>query len=220
MKRLVPVALALVLAVPASTHANEPILAGDVCSWVARTTTSTWSVVVYGGPLAAADLTFVAPDPLQWVVDNPVSVTLTCTLHDAWSARHSDPAVASVSATGAGVAVLAPTVVEVLVGRDLVVCTKASVTDTDGDTFTAYWDGGRTEFTADPNAFCGPAACTTEWPPRGEGACGPSVFDVVDHVEDLTPWGPVDAAVCPVLAGAFPPEGDVADVWDCPPYGS
>jgi hypothetical protein len=189
MKRLAPAALLLVLAVPAPAYANEPILAGDICSWSAYTFDPMWNVAVYGGPLAAADLTFVAPDALQWAVDNPVSVTLTCTLHDAWSARHGDPAVASFSATGDGVAVLPPTMVETLVDETLVVCTKASVTDSDGDTFTAYWDGGRTEFTTNPTAYCGPGACTTEFPPRGEGACGPGPFDILDHVVDLVSEG-------------------------------
>jgi hypothetical protein len=50
-----------------------------------------------------------------------------------------------------------------------------------------------------PNAECGLATDTNA--------------DALTPVMDL-----VDAVVCPVLALVFPPEGDVAGVWDCPPY--
>jgi len=223
MKPLAP-ALALLLAVPVASHAQDPLLAGEVCRFVAFAPAAgtTWTAVVDGGPLAAADVAFVAPDPLQWVVDNPVSVTLTCTLHVGFFVNHTSPAAASASATGDGVAVLLPTLlgVDVPDHDDIItVCTRASVTDRDGQTYDRYWDAQREEFTNDPSATCGPVACTLEFPPRGEGACGPSAFDVIDHlVGEVPPWGPIDAAVCPVLKELYPPEGDVPGVWDCPPY--
>lgn len=211
-------ALALLLAAPATTHAQEPVLAGDVCNYVARqevATTSRWTVNLYGGPIAAADVELVAPDPLEWVVDNPTSVTLTCSLHAG--SYHTSPVLASASASGDGVALLPPAQREVDDIYLATLCTRVSVTDGDGRSYEFYWDGGQQEFSRDMSVECG-AACTLEWPPSGEGACGPGPYDIVDHVTGSVPWGPVDAVACEVLKQQYPPDGDIPDVWDCPPY--
>ena len=210
-------ALALLLVAPATTHAQEPVLAGEVCGYVAHqdVATSRWDVHLYGGPIAAADVELVAPDPLEWVVDNPTSVTITCSLH--LGSTHASPVMESASATGDAVAVLLPTARDVAAIDAVTLCTRVAVTDGDGRSYEFYWDGGDQEFARETSANCR-AACTQELPPRGEGACGPGPFDIVDHMLGSPPWATVDAVVCAVLKEQYPPEGDVPGVWDCPPY--
>lgn len=202
------------LAVPAG--ATEPLLAGDVChfSSLSDSADSTHRIgEVDGGPIAAADVALVAPDAVEAFFDNPVSITLTCTMRLDPSVTHLSPAVAEASATGQAVAVVPPTPVEWYEPQfwePAWVCTHVAVTTRDGQTADLYWDSWNGEFATDPGVACGgPIAC-----PQSGDPCGPDLGRVLQRLwEDV-----VDPAICPALAQAFPPEGDIPDVWECPPY--
>lgn len=220
---------ALVLALSAApAHAERPTLAGDVCDHrtsVNPAGTGEWTAVVRGGPLAAADVVTTVPALDEVLDDNPYAITLTCTLKVGWSNDHTSPAAATASASGLGVAVLPPTLLpyDDPDGTFAAVCTEVTVTDRDGDSATFYWDVYDESFGTDPTVPCGPVFC----PLSARNACGggpPSVppREVRDAI-DIAMWGIeewVDPAACAVLDDQFPPEGDVPDVWDCPPYQS
>ena len=207
-------AAALLAAAAALPAQADPLLAGEVCELVSVGDAAGHRTgEVHGGPLTAADLALVSPD-LSAVTDNPVSITLTCTVRLDWMVTHTSPAVAEASATGPAVAIVPPTVV----GWDepdfpqAQVCTSAFVTTRDGDTTELYWDVYEGRFTTDPGVLCGPLACTTS-------DCGPGIPGLIDYANDLI-IDYVDPVVCPPLTQVFPPEGDVPDLWDCPPYAS
>ena len=120
--------------------------------------------------------------------------------------RHADPdAVRVTSETTPLVVALPPTPIEYEIGDGdyLSWCTEVQV---DGDG-TYYWDGVDEAWTTDPSAPCDNHVHTPEFDPVGD--LNDAVF--VRHVDPL---------LCPVLAAAYPPEGDVPGVWECPPYHS
>lgn len=65
----------------------------------------------------------------------------------------------------------------------------------DSDNVTYYWDDAQGEWSTDPAVPC-----------------------LFAPKSDEPPVPLVDQLVCPVLVLLFPPEGDVPDLWDCPPY--
>jgi hypothetical protein len=133
----------------------------------------------------------------------PVRGSVTCTLVDGF--HHDSPVLASAtSRTTPGVVALEPTFASFHWSETAIlsVCTSVDVAGRDrlhhdptlGD------DGG---WTADATARCQPVF-------------GPA--EPLPLVDDV--WLLLDSIVCPALAVAFPPQGDVPGVWDCPPYGS
>jgi hypothetical protein len=103
-----------------------------------------------------------------------------------------------VSGHGTGVVATPPSVVRFAAAEsDLVYLCGEFTDDSDGTTY--YWDAIATAWTTDPAAPCEP----------------PAVCDSCGNEPDL-----LDLVVCPFLAVAFPPEGDVPGIWDCPPYGN
>jgi hypothetical protein len=200
--------LALLLA-PLPAHA-APQVTQPACSFVSTaepTDPGTQAGEISGGPVTAYDLDV----PLG----NPVWVALICSLHTGWNVTHDTPAVASATGVGPGVAVLPPTPVTYPAGPldNVTLCGEVAVTGAGGATTRLYWDDQAGAWTTDPTSSCGQDFCETT-------DCGPMpdlVGQVIDAVNDLT-IAVVDPVVCPVLAQAAPPEGDLEYVWDCPPY--
>ena len=79
-------------------------------------------------------------------------------------------------------------------GANVYLC--AEFTD-DSDNVTYFWDDSLGEWSTDITVPCGRATGSTE--PGEEKKY-------------------LDSLVCPILAILFPPNGDVGNVWDCPPY--
>ncbi len=143
----------------------------------------------------------------------PASGTLTCTIQVGANSTHAgaDAPGGKVSANGTGVVVIPPSVVSYTAAPEQAVylCSQFTYTgggtvyfhadnDDDPSTDTGHWS-------ADANSECGLAisASTPEEP-------GP-----VNELELL-----IDSLICPTLKTLLPPDGDVAGVWDCPPYGN
>ena len=68
------------------------------------------------------------------------------------------------------------------------------------------------------------AVCTTvDYTDATPTSSGCAYLPVIDYPDEIV-WTfveeHVDPVVCPALSALFPPDGDVPDVWDCPPYGS
>lgn len=131
----------------------------------------------------------------------PESGTLTCRIQlDEATHAGTGP---SVSGHGTGVVTAGPGTVTWVEPpfTNVHLCTE--FTD-DSDAVTYYWDDSVGAWSTDINSRCD----GFQDPPR-----------------DPEPDTLLDAIVCPVLAQAFPPEGDVVlpvvgPVWDCPPYGN
>jgi hypothetical protein len=99
---------------------------------------------------------------------------------------------------GSGVFTAGPQVTSYMaMPNDNVFLCASFVDDSDG--VTHYWDAAHDGWSTSPDVPCTLA----------EGSDQPTETDQL-----------VDAAVCPQLATLLPPEGDVADRWDCPPYTS
>lgn len=101
-----------------------------------------------GGPVAAADLTDLAADP--------VSVTITCALQVGGTGTYAEPDDVSASATGSVVTYLPPTPMSYVRPPHVWVwlCTTWTVTDAHGTTAT-YYDDSTGEFSTDPTtAHC------------------------------------------------------------------
>lgn len=220
MRRTIVAVGASLLAVVSVPHAgaHEPTLAGQVCQLESAVSDpgddTSYTVVVDGGPLAAAKIATVQPDLGEVALDNPVTITMTCTVRSGWYFTHSDPAEASVSATAPAVVTVPPTA---LTAHDdenfglFAVCTSVSMTDRDGDTTDLYWNPHTVEFSTDPNTPCGPVFCPLD---AGDPCGGGNPFELLnDLFVDV-----VDPLLCAVLDDYFPPDGDVEGVWDCPPY--
>ena len=129
------------------------------------------------------------------------SGTVTCRLLvGGW--RHVDPAAVTVtSEPGARVVYVPPTRIEYENpgSDDVYLCTRVDVAGRG----PLYLDSERDVWSADPYVPCGAAWGNDPDPDPSPG---------------LEPY--VDMVVCPVLAVAFPPQGDVPGIWDCPPYES
>lgn len=215
MRKTVTGVAVLVLSLGSAATA-APTLAGTVCEFGALPADeNTWVAEIDGGPIAAVDVKTVAPDVVALVRDNPVSVTLTCSIQVGWTTDHTGTPVASVSASGDGVAVLAPTPVtfdDPSGDSFFGLCTRLDLTGQDGGTSTLYWDVYEEEFSTDPTVPCGPVFC----PLSARDACN-SLPDLVRVIFER-----VDSELCPVFADEFGDDGDVyvGDelVWDCPPY--
>jgi hypothetical protein len=193
-------AAALLLAAAPSAAAVTPDPAGFPCA--VDLVPVTWSdddrAVLSGGPLA---------DDRVPGADGAATLTLRCSLQDAW---HADaPDLASASATGDGVVVLPPTPVT-YAGQPWApyLCHEVTVTRPGGASTTLYRDDETHAWTNDPAAACDDLFV----------ACPDRAARSHDDCKGVATGPAVDAAVCPVLATWFPPEGDVEGVWDCPPY--
>jgi hypothetical protein len=137
----------------------------------------------------------------------PVSGTLTCTVVEGL--LHGDPVLVTVTSDVTPVtAVIPPRVVTVRPAvwwSWVVPCTRVDVVG--GGTYYRTYDA-----THDRSG---------EWSTEPEGHCVSLVGDAGPDLPGEEPDGDeADGVVCPVLAAALPPEGDVPGVWDCPPYGS
>ena len=126
-------------------------------------------------------------------VEPGTPVELLCSLQEyGW---HTEPDLAVVRASGRSVVAVPPTVV----GYESdywvipVVCTELRVHESSGDT-TLYWDDVAEAWSTSPYVQC----------------------DELWQAEPPDVW--IDGVVCPVLAVAFPPQGDIPGIWDCPPY--
>ena len=228
---LLAAAVVAVVLPGAPAHAGRPDLAGQFCSFssIVDPAGDGDRQVGYleGGPLAAADLPAVDlfDDPtLTWdVLGNPVSVTLTCSIHvGAANMTHAGAAAASASASGVTVVAVPPTPISYVAAVDELValCTEVVVTDRRGETHHLYREPGTGTFSTDPDSSCAGAVCLSL-------ECGPlgPVMEALDLANRVL-VELVDPAVCPQLAAVFPPEGDVdypvlgGPFWDCPPYGA
>ena len=194
----------------APAGAQAPTTAGNLCDFASIERPGEPGVQVGeidGGPLVVADLSDL--------VANPVSATLTCSIHVGWDNwNHAGPVAVSASATGAVVVTLPPTVVSyrLIPDEGWSFCTALTVTDAHGDTQHLYWHEWEQEFSTSNTV-----PCYQPWGP-------PPPPPIWELVEDLF-LQVVDPVLCPLLAIAFPPEGDVdvpvlgGPFWDCPPYG-
>lgn len=225
-------ALAFVPGVPAGA---APTVDGELCDFVTTgllADDGTETFVIDGGPLVAADLSDA--------VANPVTMTLRCSIQPGFDYRHTAPDAASASATGTGAVTLPPTPVEVALDPDewweFTYCTEVTAVDARGVTHRLYWDsarsGGENRFSTSDSALCAVSWCQQSMPSNCDPPpcedeihlhCSLVGFHTVNAVLDAVDAffvDVVDPAVCPVLAGQFPPEGDVPGVWDCPPYST
>jgi hypothetical protein len=137
----------------------------------------------------------------------PVYGTLTCTLVEGL--EHGDPVLVSVTSDVTPVtAVVPPRVVTVRPAHEwswVVACTRVDVVG--GGTYYRTYDE-----THD---------VSHDWSTQPEGHCTSLVGGFDTDLPGEEPTGTeADPVVCPVLATAFPPQGDVPGVWDCPPYDS
>ncbi|MDQ1711085.1 MAG: hypothetical protein QOE45_535 [Frankiaceae bacterium] len=209
MKTVVAVAAAAALFLPAVPAVAVPRQRGLGCGynsapdWTGPPDTEL--AIINGGPFVVADLPradWPGTDPTAPGIDplaNPVSATLTCTIRQGGYVTHVSPVLAAASASGTGVVVVPPTLVHITGSPSSTwgICTALDVTDAHGTTAHLYWDTARAQFGTDPSAVC---------------------FERYESDEFL------EGLVCPVLAEAFPPRGDVVlpdpigKVWDCPPY--
>ncbi len=154
-----------------------------------------------GGPLIVTD-----------AAGNPTGGTLTCTIQVGANNLHSSPDApgGKVSAHGDGVVVIPPSVVSYTAApeQNVYLCTQFTYdngrtvywhadNDDDPTTDTGHW-------TEDPNKECG-LAISASTPSDGP----------IHDLEIL-----IDGIICPELKKLLPPDGDIANVWDCPPYGS
>ena len=140
------------------------------------------------------------PDP----AGQPVWGSVTCTLVDGRS--HDSRVIGTASSeTTPVVAALEPTLVPVEWADDdvLSICVSVEIVGRGRLYYDPEMAGGDGGWTTDPAASC-------------DLVFGPAEpLPLVDDAEEL-----VDSIVCPLLAVAFPPQGDVPGIWDCPPYGS
>lgn len=112
------------------------------------------------------------------VVSGLVSVTLICTIQVGLDTTHEGTDVASVSATGVGVAVLPPTPVSYRAGPEEIVslCTELVIVDARGDAWHLYWDSvrpdGSSRFSTSPATAC-ELGCQQSIPSN----CYPPLYD-------------------------------------------
>ena len=238
--------LALALVVAPAARAADPTLAGDVCHIHVSDYDPTQpgeieTSILSGGPIVAATLPTMYPALFRDTFANPVSVTLTCTVRTDWYFTHNDPSVASASATGTAVAVLAPTVVSY--PRPFSVppgfaCTDVLVRDAYGDSKHLYWDEYNKTFSTDPGVQCSPVQCplSAGTPARSTDSYDPCkpLVDISGAIRDLLelllPYvedgvgvlnavlAQSDAITCPVLGSLAPGVGPLVidptgDVW-------
>jgi hypothetical protein len=190
------VLVALAPLAPAPAHAAPP--GGLRCGYTTFTdlrdeTGRTTFGELEGGPI------LLDSDP----AGQPVWGSLTCTFQLYPNVRHSDADLFRASSTVTpGVAYLAPAAYRLEADPldPLMLCSQVDLVGRG----SLYWDSPTQTWSADPDA-----TCADPW--EGEGDPPP---------DDQIFYEVVDPAVCPPLATVVPPEGDVDNVYDCPPYGS
>jgi hypothetical protein len=195
MRRVAPVVALVLAATPvAPARASDPT--GFLCA-ADKTASPPGRGRLDGGPLVAAAAADGAPPA------DPLTITLRCSLQTDAYGTSSGPDFAETSGTGTGVAIAPP--VEFAIPPDEIayVCTEVTLTDRAGTVRHRYWDENLYDFTDDPDAACG---LVYFYP------CGGYGTTCEDYVGPL-----LDAVVCPALAPLYPPDGDVPDVWGCPP---
>ena len=84
-------------------------------------------------------------------------------------------------------------------GDNVYLCTQVNI------------DGGPTLYFADSND----PLVEGEWSTDPNSACG-----LATSVDPGPIGGELDPLLCPILAILFPPEGDILNIWDCPPYNN
>jgi hypothetical protein len=195
----------------------------------------TWHGVLYGGPVAAADL------PPDDALDNPVTVTLTCSIRGYTEAEGEHDLGVEASASGVGVAVLPPTPVTVTAGDDvwgMWACTKATLTDARGSTATYYRGPSSAEWTtydycstvlcdAPFSAQCSGTIALAEWAEENVwlvGAASDSVCEALgaapgcDYETAVWDWlndrvfAPLDGTICARLVALAPGVPGVVDI--------
>jgi hypothetical protein len=189
---------------------------------VAALGADTYRGIVYSTPVVAAAF----PMPAGDVLANPVSITLTCTLH-VYSDTYPDPAI-SASASGTGLATVLPTAVTYHASStafDFVgVCGEARLVDANGATYT-YYQSDDNQMWYRYSTGCDGLTC---------GALGGRceyAFALISWVLDRAPFPLLDETVCSQLAALAPGVPGVVDIdptgdtyvegefiWDCTPY--
>ena len=147
-----------------------------------------------GGPYHAS----LDAGPLLLVDGNdPATIhegTVTCTLQD--DLLHSDTDVVSVTSARTAGAVVLPSTTVWVPHTVWFLCTEMHLDD---DTVLYYdWTWENEGWSTDPGAECEPIIIEEPPPPMD--------------------WTLVDSVICPILVLLLPPDGDVGDVWNCPPY--
>ena len=140
------------------------------------------------------------------------SIYLLCTIQvGAANSTHVGADAVLLQAWGTGVAVVAGQASYVSPeGQPVYLCTEVWVADPSGHT-TLFLNSVDGTWSTSNSVPCGEAISQEILP----GPFAP-VIDAVNQVlVDV-----VDPVICPILAGQFPPEGDIPEVgYDCPPYG-
>jgi len=210
---LAPAARAEVVPVPLSTGCALTSVSEDALD------PTRWQGVFYSTPVVAAAL----PLPAGEVLANPVSITLTCTLH-VYSDTYPDPAIET-SGSGIGVATVPPQAVTYRAGDfdSAGVCGEATLVDANGATYTYYQ--------RDDNRMWYPS------PQSCDGWKCLAFSEDCDFTSALLVWvldryGPLleagDPTTCPLIGAAAPGVPGVVDVdpsgdtyvegeiaWDC-----
>ena len=133
--------------------------------------------------------------PIVLDSSNPAATgNVTCTLQTGVNDTHAEADAAVLTGPqSTGAAVAAGTVTfEVGAEEDVYICTKVNVGGT-----VYFWD-----------------VASGSWSVSG-GLCA-----IATSIETPPIGTELDPIVCPYLDDYFPPDGDVANVWDCPPYES
>ena len=231
MRKLAAVTVLLVALAPVPASGDEPLLAGELCEMASAVSAdgNDWTVVVSGGPLSAADVRTVQPDPGQVVEDNPVSVTLTCSIMTSGYTYAHQPD-DQTSSSGAAVAVVPPTPLtyhDPAGGKVVAVCSQVTVVGKDSTSRHYYWDNWAQRFSTDPATPCEPLICPAS--ATGSPCDEPFYWQVLRDALDAA-FGVVDPAVCEVFRELpdYPGVIESADdgdlyvngefFWDCPPY--
>jgi hypothetical protein len=194
MRAFAAVSLAAVLLAPVTAHAAPAAPAGPPCH-----DPSYWTAT------GAASVDAVAAGPIvlrERGGANPLAGSVTCTLRDSWGTALWSAS----SPVATGVVTLAPTAVTRPPDADWL-CTRVTLAD------GRSWDDYFQAWTANASELCwyvGPREPCDSVTDPACGGLGPVLYTVVPRT--------LDGLICPELAEAFPPYGDVPDVWDCPPY--
>jgi hypothetical protein len=150
------------------------------------------------GPILLADDT--DPSKVWWG-----SVTCTLQVEPQHGTRSNDLAALTGPVTPGVVSVAGTAAYRYGEGDTVYLCTQVDVLGGPTLYWDDQWDTG--SWSTSPTARC---ASATEVPEPE-----PTPFQLVDDLIRIV----VDPIVCPLLAFAFPPDGDVP-VWECPPYDS
>lgn len=161
----------------------------------------TWHAVLYSGPVAAADL------PPDDTLDNPVTVTLTCSLWIYTDDGETDTG-ASVTTSGVAVTAVPPTPVTFTAADlwNIWACTRATLTDAHGSTATYYRGPSSAQWTTDP--YCSTALCDSLGP-----ECSDTMAMLAWAKENVWLAGFADETVCRAV-GAAPGCDYEAAAWD------